>query len=58
MGPNIDFGSCTVHSFNESQDDEAEPKMGRRVNEKLVNVGSHEPALESSPFMGLFYNRD
>ena len=30
------WGTCTLHSFNYSKDDEAEPKMGRSVNEKLT----------------------
>lgn len=29
-------GTCTLHSWNDgAEDDEAEPKMGLRVNEKL-----------------------
>jgi len=31
----MDFGTCTVHSYNEALDDEADPKMGRLVDEKL-----------------------
>ena len=39
-GYGMDQGTCSVHSWNEAQDqeDEAEPKMGLRVNEKLVPV--------------------
>jgi WD repeat-containing protein 23 len=30
-------GTCTVHSWNDgAEDDEAEPKMGLRVNQRLV----------------------
>jgi WD repeat-containing protein 23 len=30
-------GTCTVHSWNDgAEDDEAEPKMGLRVDERLV----------------------
>lgn len=29
-------GTCTIHSWNDgAEDDEAEPKMGLRVNERL-----------------------
>lgn len=29
-------GTCTVHSWNDgAEDDEGEPKMGRRVDQKL-----------------------
>jgi DDB1- and CUL4-associated factor 11 len=35
-GVNMSCGTCTLHSYNDSTDDEAEPKMGRSVNEKLV----------------------
>ncbi|KAF2839108.1 WD40 repeat-like protein [Patellaria atrata CBS 101060] len=37
------LGTCTVHSWNDgNEDDEAEPKMGRRVNAKL----EADPQLE------------
>lgn len=32
-------GTCTLHSYNEAEDDEAEPPMGRNVDEKLRPVG-------------------
>ena len=35
----MDFGSCTLHSWNDADGDEAEPKMGRLVNEKLEPLG-------------------
>lgn len=35
-GYDMGFGSVTVHSYNESKEDEAEPKMGLRVNEHLA----------------------
>ena len=38
-GIEMDFGTCTVHSYNESAEDDAEPKMGRRVDEKLAPLG-------------------
>lgn len=35
-GYGLSNGTCTVHSWNDgAEDDEAEPKMGLRVNEKL-----------------------
>ncbi len=34
----MDFGTCTVHSYNESPDDDSEPKMGRVVDEKLNDL--------------------
>ena len=35
-GYGMNKGTCTVHSWNDgAEDDEAEPKMGLRVNEKL-----------------------
>jgi len=39
-------GTCTVHSWNDgAEEDEAEPKMGLRVNQKL----DVDPALYDSP---------
>jgi DDB1- and CUL4-associated factor 11 len=39
-------GTCTVHSWNDgAEEDEAEPKMGLRVNQKL----EVDPALYASP---------
>lgn len=39
-------GTCTVHSWNDgAEEDEAEPKMGLRVNQKL----EHDPSLFASP---------
>ena len=36
-GYGMEGGSCTVHSWNDgAEDDEAEPKMGYRVNERLL----------------------
>ncbi|TQS33951.1 hypothetical protein Golomagni_05689 [Golovinomyces magnicellulatus] len=38
-GHGSDIGTCTVHSWNDgANDDEAEPKMGRRVDEKLKQL--------------------
>lgn len=38
-------GTCTVHSWNDgAEEDEAEPKMGLRVNQKL----EVDPALYAS----------
>ncbi|EGY20963.1 LEC14B protein [Verticillium dahliae VdLs.17] len=34
-GAGASFGTCSVHSFNEADDDEAEPRMGRSVDEQL-----------------------
>lgn len=39
-------GTCTVHSWNDgAEEDEAEPKMGLRVNQKL----EVDPSFYSSP---------
>ena len=39
-------GTCTVHSWNDgAEDDEAEPKMGLKVDERL----KHDPDLYRSP---------
>jgi WD repeat-containing protein 23 len=39
-------GTCTVHSWNDGADeDEAEPKMGLRVNQKL----EMDPSFYASP---------
>lgn len=39
-------GTCTVHSWNDgAEEDEAEPKMGLRVNQKL----EVDPLLYASP---------
>lgn len=39
-------GSCTVHIWNDSAEgDEADPKAGTRVNERL----EHEESLYSAP---------
>ncbi|EKD15669.1 WD domain-containing protein [Drepanopeziza brunnea f. sp. 'multigermtubi' MB_m1] len=36
-GYGMSSGTCTVHSWNDgAEDDEAEPKMGHRVNQRLV----------------------
>ncbi|KAJ9155652.1 WD repeat domain-containing protein [Pleurostoma richardsiae] len=40
-GYDMNFGTCTVHSYNEGPEDEAEPKMGLRVNDQLA----YDPAL-------------
>lgn len=37
-GANMDFGTCTLHSYNEGDEDEVEPKMGRQVDDKLAPV--------------------
>ncbi|TEA11979.1 LEC14B protein [Colletotrichum sidae] len=34
-GFNMAHGTCTLHSFNEADEDEAEPAMGRGVDERL-----------------------
>lgn len=39
-------GTCTVHSWNDgAEEDEAEPKMGLRVNQKL----DMDPSFYASP---------
>jgi WD repeat-containing protein 23 len=39
-------GTCSVHSWNDgAEDDEAEPKMGLRVNQRL----HADPALYATP---------
>ena len=39
-------GTCTIHSWNDgAEEDEAEPKMGLRVNQKL----EVDPSLYASP---------
>ena len=39
-------GTCTVHSWNDgAEEDEAEPKMGLRVNQKL----EVDPSFYASP---------
>ncbi|KAK1964654.1 WD40 repeat-like protein [Colletotrichum sublineola] len=38
-GFNMAHGTCTLHSYNEAEEDEAEPPMGRSVDEKLRPVG-------------------
>jgi WD repeat-containing protein 23 len=41
-------GTCTVHSWNDgAEEDEAEPKMGLRVNQKLEVDPSLYGAIES-----------
>jgi WD repeat-containing protein 23 len=44
-------GTCTVHSWNDGVDeDEAEPKMGLRVNQKLkVDPALYAAAPERRP---------
>lgn len=32
----MNSGTCTLHSYNESTSDEAEPGMGISLNERLV----------------------
>ncbi|KAF4630590.1 hypothetical protein G7Y89_g7547 [Cudoniella acicularis] len=45
-GYGMSTGTCTVHSWNDgAEDDEAEPKMGLRVNQKL----EVDPAFYPSP---------
>ncbi|EFQ29533.1 WD domain-containing protein [Colletotrichum graminicola] len=39
-GFNMAHGTCTLHSYNEAEEDEADPPMGRSVDEKLRPVGS------------------
>jgi hypothetical protein len=34
----MDFGTCSVHSWNDSNEDEGDPGMGRVVDEKLQRV--------------------
>ena len=34
-GYNMGRGTCSLHSFNEAEDDEGEPRMGRSVDEML-----------------------
>lgn len=39
-------GTCTIHSWNDgAEDDEAEPKMGLRVDEELKS----DPRLYAAP---------
>ena len=38
-GPDMHSGTATLHSYNEGDFDEAEPKMGLSVDEKLVPIG-------------------
>ncbi|KAK1997424.1 WD domain-containing protein [Colletotrichum falcatum] len=38
-GFNMAHGTCTLHSYNEAEEDEAEPLMGRSVDERLRPVG-------------------
>ena len=39
-------GTCTIHSWNDGLDeDEAEPKMGRRVDQRL----EEDPSLYGNP---------
>ena len=41
-GYGMSTGTCTVHSWNDgAEEDEAEPKMGLRVNQKL----EYDPSL-------------
>lgn len=40
-GPTMNSGTATLHSYNESRFDEAEPRMGISVNERLAE----DPAL-------------
>lgn len=48
-GYGMSTGTCTVHSWNDgAEDDEAEPKMGLRVNQKLVCDQSYYDILEAS----------
>ncbi|KAK3336214.1 WD40-repeat-containing domain protein [Cercophora scortea] len=35
-GPNLNGGTASIHSFNEGDEDEAEPRMGISVNEQLT----------------------
>ncbi|KAK6820696.1 LEC14B protein [Apiospora arundinis] len=40
-GGDESIGTVSVHSFNESRSDEAEPRMGLSYNDKLRPVGDH-----------------
>ncbi|KAK8104005.1 LEC14B protein [Apiospora kogelbergensis] len=40
-GGDHSIGTVSVHSFNESRSDEAEPRMGLSFNDKLRPVGDH-----------------
>lgn len=33
----MNFGTVTVHSYNDAPEDEAEPKMGLMVNDQLAS---------------------
>ena len=37
----MDAGTATIHSYNELEADEGDPKMGRSVNEKLEPMESN-----------------
>lgn len=55
----MDFGTCTVHSWNDSNEDEAEPKMGWRVDEKLRPCDTRDPRAPDPPnLVNLFWDRD
>ncbi|KAL2180892.1 WD40-repeat-containing domain protein [Thermothelomyces heterothallicus CBS 202.75] len=43
-GPGYEFGTASLHSFNEGESDEGDPAMGISVNEKL------EPCPEGTPW--------
>ncbi len=44
----MDFGTASVHSFNEAPVDEAEPPMGRQVNERLAPFQGRDPVHHST----------
>lgn len=37
-------GTCTVHSFNEAEEDEGEPEMGQSVDDMLNDNPSFYPS--------------
>jgi hypothetical protein len=57
-GANLEFGTCTLHSYNEARDDEAEPKMGRRVDEKLAPLSSRETGFRRGHVRDVLWDQD
>jgi len=53
----MDFGTCTLHSWNDAPDDEAEPKMGRLVNDKVEPLGP-QPTRNARRAIDLLWDRD
>ncbi|TPX13962.1 uncharacterized protein E0L32_005662 [Thyridium curvatum] len=47
-----DFGSCTVHSYNDAREDDADPKMGRVVDDQLRPLGLRAETESPEPGAG------